>query len=205
MKKVLAVLLSVMMLFGALSFSSSASSYVDLENDFLKSLRETGVITDEQIVLSFDLQGGTMYGSVLVYDIDNKVFILQEGVTGVYNMIPDNSVAPLKTQQTPGKYVILPQVIPPAGKVFDGWECYADGQTYIANSKYTIPKKYDGTEGIIYEHNIIEFAAVYSPAGIEGDIFDTILGVLLGVASQIIGLLFPELDIDLSGLLSGLF
>ncbi len=207
MKKVLAVLLSVMMLFGALSFSSSAADYVGDKGSLIDTLRATGVINSSQVVLSFDLQSGAIYGSVPVYDETTGKFIYEEGVTGIYHMIPDNSQTITGTfgskLHTAGTYVILPSVVPPEGKVFDGWE-YRNSEgvvrVYSAASRFEIP---EGDYQAYSEKAVLYFTAVYSPAEIEGDIFDTILNVLIGVAGKILTLL--GINIDLDEILGGLF
>ncbi len=206
MKKVLAVLLSVVMLFGALSFSSSAADNIGDKGSLIDTLRATGVINSSQVVLSFDLQSGSIYGSVPVYDSVNG-FVPTEGVTGIYHMIPDNSKTMTGTYgsklHTAGTYVILPSVVPPEGKVFDGWE-YRNSEgvvrVYAAASRFEIP---EGDYQAFSEKAVLYFTAVYSPAEIEGDIFDTILSVLLGVAGKVLALL--GINIDLDAILGGLF
>ena len=208
MKKVLAVILSVMMLFGVLTFSSSAATETTGDKgSLIDTLRATGVINSSQVVLSFDLQSGSIYGSVPVYNAATGAFEYKEGVTGIYHMIPDNSQTITGTSgsklHTAGTYVILPSVVPPEGKVFDGWE-YRNSQgvvrVYAASSRFEIP---EGDYQVYSEKAVLYFTAVYSPAEIEGDIFDTILNVLLGVAGKILTLL--GIDIDLEGIIGGLF
>lgn len=208
MKKVLAVLLSVMMLFGALTFSSSAvTDNSGNTGSLIDTLRATGVINSNQVVLCFDLQTGTMYGKVPVYNKTTNKFVQTEGVTGIYHMIPDNSQTITGTDgsylHTAGSYVILPSVIPPAEKVFDGWEYtnYETGErrVYSAGSRFEIP---EGDYKVYSDKAVLYFTALYSPAEIEGDIFDTILNVLLGVVGKVLELL--GINIDLDGLIGGL-
>ena len=202
MKKVLAVMLAVMMLFSAMAVSVSALTPDATE--LLRSLRTSKVITNEQVVLSFDLAGGTIKGKVEVYD-ENEGFVYKEGVTGTYNKVHNNGGQYLASSQTPGHYVVLPSVIPPEGKVFDGWYCYGEDGiipegNYVAGSKYYIPK---GADYI----GVIEFFALMSPAPVEGDIFDTILGVFAKVIESVIaalGITLPE-DFSISELFSNLF
>ena len=100
---------------------------------------------------------------------------------------------------------MLPSVIPPEGKVFDGWYCYGEDGiipegNYVAGSKYYIPK---GADYI----GVIEFFALMSPAPVEDDIFDTILGVFAKVIESVIaalGITLPE-DFSISELFSNLF
>ena len=145
MKKVLAVLLSVVMLFGAFSTCAFATDNSGDRGSLIDTLRTTGVINSSQVILSFDLQSGTVYGSVPVYNVTTKKFEHQEGVTGIYHLIPDNSQTLTGTYgsklHTPGTSVMLPSVVPPEGKVFDGWE-YRNGddvRVYTASSRFVIP------------------------------------------------------------------
>ena len=207
MKKVLAVLLSVMMLFGALTFSTSAADSVGDRGSLIDTLRTTGVINSSQVVLSFDLQLGSIYGSMPVYNTATGKFEYKEGITGIYHMIPDNSQTITGTYgsklHTAGTYVILPSVVPPEGKVFDGWE-FRDSEgkvrVYSAASRFEIPA---GEYQLYAEKAVLYFTAVYSPATIEGDIFDTILNVLLGLAGKVLALL--GIDIDIDSLVGSLF
>ena len=190
MKKVLAVLLSVMMLFAALSFNSSAAPNYgyDGSDSLILTLRNTGVINERQVVFCFNLQIGTMYGAVPVYDKDHKTFTSTEGVTGRYYMIPDNSQAlegvASSNIHTAGTSIILPSVIAPEGKNFDGWEYInekGDVSVCTAGSRFIIPKaNYEANpdEALIY------FEAVYSTAEIEGDIFAKIISVLITLVSD---------------------
>lgn len=179
MKKVLAVLLSVMMLFGALSFSSSAESasqYFTGEKPLVNPL--------EQVIITFDLAGGTMKNAVWVYNSAKPGFESVENFTGAtYIMLPQDS-----SSMVPGTPVTLPVVTAPTGYQFDGWYCYGvggdytKGSTYAANSAYYIP---EGTAG-----QIIQFRAAYSPATIEPDAMETVMNILIKVFGTIIGLLF---------------
>lgn len=181
MKKVLAVLLSVMMLFGALSFSSSAVS----TNQYFEG--EAPLVNrDTQVIITFDLAGGTMKNGVWVYN-SAKADPGFEWIEGfdepTYVMLPQDSGS-----MKPGTPITLPVVTPPAGYQFDGWYCYGmagdytQGSTYAANSAYYIPL---GTAG-----EIIEFRAAYSPATIEPDTMETVMNILIKVFGTIVGLLF---------------
>lgn len=188
MKKILAVLLSVMMLFGALSFSSSATTYSETSgsDSLILTLRKTGVINPNQVIFCFELQRGTMLNEMPVYDREDKVFTYEAGVTGRYYMIPDNSAAyegvDASTLHTAGTSIYLPSVVPPSGKVFDGWE-YTDPKTkekriLSADSRFQIP---NGTYATNPELAIIYFEAVYSPGEVEGDFLSKIISVLVSL------------------------
>lgn len=182
MKKVLAVLLSVMMLFGALSISSSAAS---VDQYFQGSAPLVNPNT--QVIITFDLAGGTMKNGVWVYNSSKTPtpgFEWVENFSGAtYIMLPQD-----ETAMKPGTPITLPVVTPPSGRQFDGWYCYGvggdytQGSTYAANSAYYIPS---GTAG-----SIIEFRAAYSPATIEPDAMETVMNILIKVFGTIIGLLF---------------
>ena len=206
MKKVLAVLLSVVMLFSAFSTCVFAAEYAGDRGSLIDTLRNTGVINSSQVILCFDLQTGTVYGSVPVYNETTKKFEHQEGVTGIYHLVPDNSQTYTGTYgsklHTAGTSVLLPSVIPPSGKVFDGWEyrnSNGDIRVYTAGSRFVIP---EGDYQTYSDKAILYFTALYSPAPIEGDIFDTLLNVLIGVAGKLFTLL--GIDIDISALLGAL-
>lgn len=182
MKKVLAVFLSVMMLFGALSFSSSAASVSQyFEGD------SPLVDPNTQVIITFDLAGGTMKNGVWVYNSSKKPTPDFEWVEGfdepTYVMLPQDSGS-----MKPGTPITLPVVTPPTGYQFDGWYCYGmagdytQGSTYAANSAYYIPL---GTAG-----EIIEFRAAYSPATIEADTMEMVMDILIKVFGTIVGLLF---------------
>ncbi|MBO7319100.1 MAG: hypothetical protein J6V06_03665 [Clostridia bacterium] len=206
MKKVLAVLLSVVMLFSAFSTCVFATEYSGDKGSLIDTLRETGVINSSQVILSFDLQSGAVFGSVPVYNATTKKFEHQEGVTGIYHLVPDNSQTYTGTYgsklHTAGTSVLLPSVIPPSGKVFDGWEyrnTNGDVRVYTAGSRFIIP---EGDYQAYSDKAILYFTALYSPAPIEKDIMDVLLGVLIEVAGKLFDLL--GIDIDISGLIGGL-
>lgn len=181
MKKVLAVLLSVMMLFGALSFNSSAvsaSQYFEGESPLVNPTK--------QVIVTFDLAGGTMKNGVWVYNpakTPKPDFEWVTGFEGTYIMLPQDSGSMI-----PGTPITLPVVTAPAGYEFLGWYCYGiggdytQGNSYAANSAYYIPQ---GTAG-----KIIEFRATYGPATIEPDTMETVMNILVKVFGTIVGLLF---------------
>lgn len=175
MKKILSVILAVMMIFGAVSVSVSAASEATTNQIFGGS----NPLADKntQTVLSFDFNGGKNRTSITYYDTQVGFVVAEPGkYTGVYYMIPQS-----KDTQFPGHFISLPQVTAPSGYVFDGWYCYKDGQTYAAVGNYIIPEYSQGS--------IIEFRAAFSPAEIEADTMDTIMGILSKVFGAIIGIL----------------
>lgn len=202
MKKVLALLLAVMMIFSALSFSISAvttstGSYEisQLTKEKVETYRSNNVLKDDQVMLVFDAQSGTFYGKLNVYD---NGFVEKDGVTGIYYMLPDNTKS-VNTNLVPGYYVILPSIIAPVGKTFDGWYCYADGQMYAPGSRYSIPEGADAPE-----LGAVEFVAFYSPAPVEKDIFSTILTKLVELLAGIIAPMLGMTEDEFSALVGGL-
>ncbi len=197
MKKVLAVILSVMMLFSALSVGAVA---IDTTNDtHLKK-----VLTN-QAILSFNLNGGTIKGGVKVYkglDKDNlPVFEWDIRYTdSIYYMIPEGT-----DEQRSGDLVTLPSVTPPSGYAFNGWYCYTTNETYAANRSFTIPSYAVG--------EVIEFTADYSRSEPEEDTMGGVLSILVKVFGSIVGLLFLQGEADpvdagmkmMQGLLENLF
>ena len=204
MKKVLALVLAVMMLFGSLSVNASAAitDYKPSEASIAKytTLKQTGVINSDQAILAFDAQNGTFFGTLNVYE--GGKFQSLDDVTGVYYMIPDN-INSFNTNLIPGRYVILPQVVAPVGKTFDGWYCYYDDELYSAGSKYIIPG--DAKFGVSSFEGVIEFVAFYSPAPVEKDIFATIITTLVGLVAGLIAPMIGMSEEELVALVSGLF
>lgn len=204
MKKVLALVLAVMMLFGSMSINASAAitDYTPSEASKAKytTLLQTGVINTDQALLAFDVQNGTFFGKVDVYE--GGEFKSKDGVTGVYYMVPNNK-ASLNSNLIPGRYVILPQVTAPANKTFDGWYCYYDDELYSAGSKYVIPG--NAQVGVSEYGGVIEFVAFYSPAPIEKDIFATIISTLVGLVAGLIAPMIGMSEEELVALVGGLF
>ena len=183
MKKVLALFLAIMMLFGTLSVGASA---LDLES-ISDERKAAGKLTDNQVILSFDLNGGTIKGGVRVYtpayyDTNgNKVagsFSWSESyLENMYYMIPESI-----GEQEPGDEVALPNVTPPSGYVFNGWYCTYTNSTHPGNRSFKIP---DHTGG-----KVLQFIADYAPDTPEEDEMAGVFNILVKVFGTIIGLLF---------------
>ncbi|MBR3816029.1 MAG: hypothetical protein IKJ27_04835 [Clostridia bacterium] len=177
MKKILSVILAVMMLFGAVSVSASASKFND-------NYHQNGWANDDQAVLIFDsLNGGTFMNAVYERD-ENGVWVTTSGKTGVYVMLPQTDEA-----HTAGSVIILPDVMPNSGSAFKGWH-YTDAAgnsvTLGGGSTFTIPS----TAFTGNQYGVINFTAVYGPAAPEEDTMATVLNVLIKVFGAIIGILF---------------
>ena len=190
MKKVLAALLAVMMIFSVLSVGTS----VAYESD-----EYTDKVVNKQIILSFNLNGGTIKGGVKVYkglktdaqgnvirDANGQVipvFTYDNRYTdNMYYMIPDSEVS-----QLPGKVVTLPSVTPPSDHAFNGWYCYATNETYAANRTFQIPDVNTG---------VIEFMADFTRTTPEEDTMSGVMDILVKVFGTIVGLLFLQGEAD---------
>ena len=179
MKKVLAVLLSVMMLFSVLSVGTS----VAFEGD-----EYTDEVLTKQVILSFNLNGGSIKGGVKVYEgVDaegNPVFSYSNRYTdNMYYMIPDS-----ETSQIPGDIVTLPNVSAPSDYAFNGWYCYTTNETYAANRSFRIPTYVKG--------GVIEFVADFSRTTPEEDTMGGVMNILVKVFGTIVGLLFLQGEAD---------
>ncbi len=203
MKKVIALLLSVIMLFGALSVGVlAATDYEELWND----TESVYGLTQEQAILSFNLNGGKIKGGVWVYE-NGKFSYVTNYSKDVYDMIPNNSKNSSKTSQTPGDEVTLPPVSAPSGQTFNGWYCYLTHETYPANYKFIIPEDAAG--------EVVHFMADYALSAPEEDEMGGVMDILVKVFGTIIGLLFYSNEYGpsateygmkiMTDLLSGLF
>ena len=187
MKKVLALVLAVMMLFSAFTVSSSAAPIV--AEEYYMSLKDSGVIKDDQVMITFDLlnSGATFKYPVSVYNDKEGTFTKSSSIKGVYYMIPNNNDLASSGFMTPGSSIILPEVIAPNGKDFKGWR-YVDfaGREEIlaAGSNFVIPEG-SNTFGVI------SFTAVLVTGEIEGDFLDKILGILLEVVVSVLSNFLP--------------
>ena len=178
MKKILSVLLATLMLFSVLGVSASASVY---ENYY-----DQGIVDrNTQVVLAFDLNGGSLKTGAYVYDTTISKFVYKDGedITGKYIMLPRTP-----DTQLVGQFVKLPVLNAPDGWQFNGWYCYLDGNSYAANSDFKIPA---GAAG-----EVIEFYAAYSPADVEEDTFATVLGILIKVFGAIAGIILYNGDTE---------
>ena len=178
MKKILSVLLATLMLFSVLGVSASASVY---ENYY-----DQGIVDrNTQVVLAFDLNGGSLKTGAYVYDTTISKFVYKDGedITGKYIMLPRTP-----DTQLVGQFVKLPELNAPDGWQFNGWYCYLDGNSYAANSDFKIPA---GAAG-----EVVEFYAAYSPADVEEDTFATVLGILIKVFGAIAGIILYNGDTE---------
>lgn len=184
MKKFLAVILSVMMIFASFSVCSFAAG--DVSDYYFHVTDENGnplVDPAKQVIIVFDLNGGTLKNGAWVYDIQDG-FEFQYRVSGSYVMLPRSADEQIAGEST----ITLPNVNAPTNHQFNGWYCYGNvgnfdqGNSYAANTTYLIP---DGAEG-----TVIEFRASYTPIAEEEDTMASVFNILVKVFGTIVGLLF---------------
>ncbi len=180
MKKVLAVVLAVMMLFATVAVGASA---VTVNEQWFGG--EDPIATQDQVVFYFYFNGGTNKGVLPVYNTTTGNFVETAAgeVSGTYIMLPADDAV-----QKAGYYITLPQVTPPDGRSFAGWQCMTDRQYYVGGTQWAIPVNAGGT--------IIEFQAAYDAAEAEEDTLQTILGILIKVFGAIIGIVLYSGNTD---------
>lgn len=178
MKKLLAVILAVITLCSVIGVGASAVNYNDF---FVNGIADPTT----QVILVFDLNGGTLKNAARVYNTQTGQFEILNGadIEGQYIMLPLD-----QTTQNVGQYVQLPYVTPSAGNDFKGWFCYDDGITHAGGADYRIPA---GKAG-----NVIQFYASYIPAEAEEDTMGMILGILIKVFGAIAGILLYNGDTE---------
>lgn len=175
MKKILAVLLSVMMLFGALSIGASAENYG------YTNFYSDGIVNSNQAIIRFQIGSGKITSGIWVYDIDDGSFDYKDVFDEeYYYMIPNNKNGNLDLH-TPGTSITLPDITAPNGYVFNGWSDI-NGQIYVAGTEYYIPSNGAG--------QIITLKADYALAAPEEDTMGGVMSILVKVFGSIIGLLF---------------
>lgn len=204
MKKVLSVVLAVMMLFSALAISSSAAEYEaqpyvphvpSVALDYVNSLRTTGVINPDQVVIAFDLMnsGAKFKSAVQTYDKNTGEFTKSTSITGIYYMVPNNNDLASSSFMTPGTSIILPSVVAPNGKAFKGWKYtdeFGNSSVLAAGSVFNIP---EGSESV----GVIYLESVLTTGEIKVSFLDSLLEKLIGIVSNLFGL-------DLGGILGGI-
>lgn len=194
MKKVLSVFLAVLMLFGALSVGSFAeettgTTPVTPPKAYHDWWGEGGPCSADQVVIAFNLNGGTLKNETQVYNEETGKWEWKQGkdISGTYYMVPQN-----KDVMKGGMSVILPLVTAPDGKQFNGWECEVcvDSsvvrQSYAANCEFNIPVAARGT--------LIQMKASYSAADVQPETIDKVVEILMKVFGTIIGLIAYEGD-----------
>ncbi len=199
MKKILSVILAVMMIFGCLSVGASAASkWPDVYHS-------TGIVNDDQAILVFHLNGGTLKGEARVYNATTGGWDTVSGYNQpTYYMLPQTPTA-----HTVGTIITLPDVVAPAGYAFAGWQ-YRDAEGLLQQpgalaNFYIQPWIFTGNQ-----YAMVEFTAVFVPAEAEEDTLATVMSILTKVFGAIIGIVLYGGDTEagvalMNKVLGGLF
>lgn len=125
-KRLLAVLLTLVLLCTSVPFAFA-------EDDIWHT---DGIVSDEQVVIRFVLNGAYLKDSQWVYSFATNAFEFKtadEIGTEEYDMVPQD-----ENSQLPGDSIMLPGIKPPIGYRFVGWACETNNWIY-AVSEYRIP------------------------------------------------------------------
>ncbi len=179
MKKVLSVILAIMMLFGAMSISSSAVVANTKNVDFGTAVGGTTIDASKHVIIQLDFGNGKSLEGLYVYDVDNASFTRTDGVTGKFLMLP-SAYYDLR----PGQWVRLPAVSAPEGQTCQGWEIRNTGTVVGHGVDWEIPANSQG--------RVLELVARYTTAEAEEDTMSQVLGILMKVFGTIIGVLFLD-------------
>ena len=199
MKKILSVFLAVLMLFGALSISSSAASTAitapglqqaidKIEATYGKgSMYNEKTNNDGYVVVSYSIGVGEFMEDVYAYDVATDKIVLTTTPGDPYYQIPSN---PDENYITYGGYK-LPYVRDTEEKQFIQWICSGNQQTYPAGKVITLSEDMiSGTSNCIY------FTAEYLTVTPQSDVLETVINVLVKVFGSIIGFIFFGGDPD---------
>ncbi|MCM1364858.1 MAG: hypothetical protein NC122_07720 [Faecalibacterium sp.] len=182
MKKALSVFLAILMIFASLSVGVSAEGITNPEGK--TEYHQWGAATEDQCVMRFYLNSGTMKYAMPVYNLESgsTKWSYEENISGTWDKVPMRA-----DEMRDGDIITFPTVVPPANQQFDGWYCREDGITYGANGIYVIP---EGSAG-----KMLSFVAMYSVAVVE-DTSSNIFGILSKVFGTILGLLMFSGNVD---------
>lgn len=168
MKKLLATLLAVMMIFGAFGVVASAETYVD--NGYNYTVPEDKVL----VVMNF-VDCSSKAAITNRFNMDTLTYETStvEGGGYAYFLV------------TEGQTYTLPSVKAPDGYDFTGWYCNTNYQSYGANSPIATTEEDGG--------RIIQYMVQTEPSEPETDTLDTIMGVLVKVFGAILGLFLGDM------------
>lgn len=185
MKKILSVLLAVMMLFGALSITSSAA-YITNAGDALTIAngRTPDANGKDYVVVHFSLEGYKMMNAQPQYNTETGSFESVTGVTGSYYRIPQDA-----GELYIGSYFTLPEVSGTDTYKVDGWYCAATSEYLVAGKPVELT-----ADMISQDTGCIELRIAVSPTAPEEDTMAKVLGILTKVFGAIIGILFYNGD-----------
>lgn len=175
MKKVLAVVLAVMMMFSCFAVASSAAQ-INVTSEYTK-----GNVTNDQVAILFNFNGGSSRDQLPVYNNGN--FEMQT-VSGSFIWLPESSTALVK-----GSSIQLPVVTAPSGQAFTGWRCQLDNKLYAQTDYFVIPEDHNSSD-------YIQFIAEYTTAEAEGDTMATIMGILIKIFGALLGFLLYNGDTE---------
>lgn len=190
MKKVLSVFMAILMLCGALSIGSSASS---ASTQWFSDDGSTPANRD-QTVIYFDLGVGTL-PNASIYNKATGEFESQTNITGGYYMVPRTAV-----EMKAGVPVTLPDLDAPDGQKFTGWYCYGTesgrsaaalnlvGNTYAPNTAFYIP--------VGLQSEVLCFRANFAPTKMEEPTLNKVMGILIKVFGAILGILLYQGNTD---------
>ena len=198
MKKVLSVILAMLMLcsvFAVPSFAADTDPVVfPIDKDWWGTTFGSDYLcSDEQYIVSFDLNGGSLKNDTYIWDFAKNTFVYTKGsdVTGKYYMVPRT-----RDVMNKGQYITLPAVTPMSGQQFDGWflevKCgkYEANASFAANADFQLPgERGDGTSTV---GTIIQFRARYSAAEQEVPTMTKVMNILFSVFGTIIAALTGE-------------
>lgn len=173
MKKVLAVVLAVMMMFSCFAVASSA---FEVTSEYTK-----GNVTNDQVAILLNFNGGSSRDQLPVYNNGN--FEMQT-VSGSFIWLPESS-----TDLVKGSSVQLPVVTAPSGQSLTGWRCSLDNKLYAATDYFVIPEDHNSK-------SYIQFIAEYTTAEAEGDTMATIMGILIKIFGALLGFLLYNGDTE---------
>ncbi len=176
MKKVLSVFMAILMLCGALSIGSSASSAT---TQWFGEPNSGKPANYNQTVFYFDLGIGTL-PNASVYDLATGEHVSATNITGSYYMVPRS-----ETEQKAGTYITLPDLDAPDGQKFIGWTCYGTesgksayqlnlvGNTFAPMTGFQIPEGLGG--------EVLCFRASFTPIKQEEPTLIKVFGAILGI------------------------
>ena len=182
MKKLLAVILTVLTLFSVLGVGASAQSNVG-------GYWGTYADKNSQTILVFYPNGGTFKSVVEVYDANSRQFVETLNYAGTYTMIPKDY-----RPMTAGSMVTMPDLAAPSGYAFSGWQCVQTREFFVAGpNSFEVKAEHIG--------QILTFQPILVASAPEEDTFGTILNLLVKVFGTIAGIVIfggdPEAGVDL--------
>lgn len=200
MKKALSLFLAVLMLFGVLSIGASAEEITvtgNLTNTENMYFGDGKVATMDQVVIKFNLNGGTLINPEQEFTLDTDGFIKKvstvqsaNGTVGSFVKVPVNAAGQKDPDyMLPGTYVDTPMVLAPNGYSFVGWEfTYSSSfgatqrDTCMAGDSWVIPADAKTPQ-------IVNAYARMITTAPEEETMTKVMNILVKVFGSLIGLL----------------